>query len=103
LALSLAAPVWAEPQTAQPIRVIPKAYVSPGASGSIGTSERSARYELYGGQRVPSDIGSTRYESRSGSQSRETRGGIRQSVEYPGGYEVQHSPGQSSYQRERIR
>lgn len=103
LALALAAAVSAEPQTAQPIRLIPKTYVSPGASGSIGTSERAERYELYGGQRLPSAIGPSRSESHYGSQSQETRGAIRQSVEYPGGYQMQRSPGQSSYRREAVR
>ncbi|HBX56113.1 hypothetical protein [Pseudomonas sp. UBA2684] len=105
LGLLSALQAWAaEPQAAPPtIRLIPQAYVSPGASGSIGTSQRYERHDLYGGQRLPDHLGSTREQSQYGSQSLETRGGIRQSIEYPGGYEVQQSPGQGSYRRESTR
>lgn len=103
LGLGLAAQVYAEPQAPQTIRVIPKTYISPGASGSIGSSERVERYDLYGGQRVPGDGAARQYQSHYGRQSVESSGGIRQSVEYPGGHEVQRSPGQSSQQLEHRR
>lgn len=94
-ALVLATSTWADDQTPQTLRVIPKAYVSPGASGSIDSSERYRQYDIYGGQAVPRDSGSSHYES----QRFETRGGIRQTTEYPGGHEVQRYPGQSTQQR----
>ncbi len=103
LALALAAPVSAEPQTAQPIRLIPKTYVSPGASGSIGGSQHYEQHNLYGGQPLPGDGTLRRDESQYGSQFIESRGAIRQSIEYPGGYEVQTLPGKSSYRRESMR
>ncbi|WP_324733752.1 hypothetical protein [Pseudomonas paeninsulae] len=103
LGLVLAAQVCAEPQAPQTIRVIPKTYISPGASGSIGGSQYYEQHNLYGGQRLPGDGVLRRYQSQYGSQSSESRGAIRQSIEYPGGYEVQTLPGQSSqhYQRSR--
>lgn len=87
-----------EPQT---IRVIPKSYISPGASGSVSGSVRYEQHNLYGGQRLPQ--GSVRQESRYGSQSCETRGGIRQSTEYPGGLIIERQPGSGSYQQQRSR
>jgi hypothetical protein len=102
LATSLYADADADPRTPQSIRVIPKSYISPGASGSIGSSQQVERYDLYGGQRLPTD-GLRQNESHYGSQSVESRGTIRQSIEYPGGHEVQQYPGQSteSYERNR--
>lgn len=87
-----------EPQT---IRVIPKSYVSPGASGSVSGSASYQQYDLHGGQRLPQ--GSVRQESRYGSHSTETRGGIRQSTEYPGGLIIERQPGAGSYQQQRSR
>ena len=81
----------------QAIRVIPKSYVSPGASGSVSGSVYSLQYDLYGDQRVPQ--GGLRQESQYGSYSSETRGGIRQSIEYPGGLIIERQPGTSSFQR----
>jgi hypothetical protein len=101
LGLVLATQVCAEQQAPQTIRLIPKTYISPGASGSIGSSVRVERFDLYGGQRVPSDGAARQYHSDYGRQSVENRGGIRQSIEYPGGHEVQRSPGQSSQGLER--
>ena len=97
LAASFAGVAFADqPQT---IRVIPKSYVSPGASGSVSGSSSYQQHNLYGGQRLPQ--GSVRQESRYGSQSTETRGGIRQSIKYPGGLEVQRYPGQGGYEEHR--
>ncbi|WP_212629860.1 hypothetical protein [Pseudomonas sp. KB-10] len=87
-----------QPQT---IRVIPKSYVSPGASGSVSGSSSYEQHNLYGGQRLPQ--GSVRQESRYGSQSIGTRGGIRQTIEYPGGLIIERQPGGSSYQQQRSR
>ncbi|MGP0173802.1 hypothetical protein ACSVIJ_18235 [Pseudomonas sp. NCHU5208] len=87
-----------EPQT---IRVIPKSYVSPGAGGSVSGSAHYQQYDLYGGQRLPQ--GSVRQESRYGSHSTETRGGIRQSTEYPGGLIIERQPGAGGYQQQRSR
>ena len=87
-----------QPQT---IRVIPKSYVSPGASGSVSGSSSYEQHNLYGGQRLPQ--GSVRQESRYGSQSIEARGGIRQTIEYPGGLIIERQPGGSSYQQQRSR
>lgn len=99
LAVSVAAAAFADqPQT---IRVIPKTYVSPGASGSVSGSSSYEQHNLYGGQRLPQ--GSVRQESRYGSQSSETRGGIRQSIEYPGGLIIDRQPGSGSYQQQRSR
>ncbi|MBG0840967.1 hypothetical protein [Ectopseudomonas toyotomiensis] len=99
LAASVASAAFADqPQT---IRVIPKSYVSPGASGSVSGSSSYEQHNLYGGQRLPQ--GSMRQESRSGSYSSETRGGIRQSTEYPGGLIIERQPGSGSYQQQRSR
>lgn len=90
-----------QPQT---IRVIPKSYVSPGASGSVSGSSSYEQHNLYGGQRLPQ--GSVRQESSYGSYgsySSETRGGIRQSTEYPGGLIIERQPGSGSYQQQRSR
>jgi len=92
--------LWAGQQPPEQNRTIPRTYISPGASGSIGTSERHERYDLYGGQRIP---GATRQDSQYGSQSIETRGGIRQTIEYPDGRVIERTPGQGSYHRERSR
>ncbi|AEF22941.1 hypothetical protein [Pseudomonas fulva] len=90
----------ADERAPQTIRVIPKSYVSPGASGSVDTYERQEQYNLYGGQRLPQGINTRRYESGQSNSTFETRGGIRQSTEYPNGYEVQRYPGQGSQQYE---
>lgn len=101
VALLLSAPLYAEQQAPQTIRVIPKTYISPGASGSIGSSQQVERYDLYGGQRLPDGV--QRQAQRYGSQSVESRGGIQQSIEYPGGREVQQFPGQRTDYYERNR
>ncbi|GAC1032309.1 hypothetical protein thsps21_31370 [Pseudomonas sp. No.21] len=88
----------AEPNGQQTIRVIPKAYVSPGASGSVDTYESSQRYDVYGGQRVPSDINSTRSSSGYSSQDIQQRGGIRQTTEYPNGLIIERVPGRGTTQ-----
>lgn len=99
--LLLMAPLYADQQTPQTLRVIPKTYISPGASGSIGTSQTIERHNLYGGQRVPDGV---RHEQHHfGTQSLESRGTIKQSIEYPGGSRVQQYPGQSSDYYERRR
>lgn len=94
-----ALPSWAD--ATQPIRVIPKSYVSPGASGSVSGSAHFQQYDLYGGQRLPQ--APLREESRYGSHASEVRGGIRQSIEYPGGLRLELQPGSGSYQQQRSR
>ena len=99
LAASVASAAFADqPQT---IRVIPKSYVSPGASGSVSGSSSYQQHNLYGGQRLPQ--GSVRQECSYGSYSSESRGGIRQSTEYPGGLIIERQPGSGSYQQQRSR
>lgn len=100
LVTMVALPALADEVVRRPIQAVPIEYVSPGASGSVSSSSRSQRYDLYGGQAVPS------YGQQSqsyGSLSVQQRGGIRQSTEYPGGYEVQRYPGQSGYDVQRSR
>lgn len=87
----------------QTIRVIPKTSISNGSTGSISESRSSQQYDVYGGQRVPSNSGSVHQQNSTGSQSFETRGGIRQTTVYPGGYEVERTPGRSSYEQQRTR
>ncbi|MEO4047446.1 hypothetical protein AAFN46_10200 [Pseudomonas sp. CAU 1711] len=84
---------------AEPVRQpMPIEYVSPGASGSISGSVRSQSYDVYGGHAVPSQgYGSSRVQIQGGSSVRQS-GGIRQSIEYPGGIEIQRLPGQHSYE-----
>ncbi|SDG88696.1 hypothetical protein SAMN05216588_101313 [Pseudomonas flavescens] len=103
LAVLTATDASADERAPQTIRVISKAYVSPGASGSVDTYERQERYNLYGGQRIPQGIDSNRYESGQRSSTIETRGGIRQRIEYPNGQEVQRYPGQDSQQYQQRR
>ena len=99
--LLLVTPLYAEQQAPQTLRVIPKTYISPGASGSIGSSQTIESHNLYGGQRLPDGL--QRHEQRYGSQSIENRGTIKQTIEYPNGYRVQQYPGQSTEYDERIR
>src|SRR5690606_30424198 len=82
----------AEPrQTPREIRVIPKTYVSPGATGSIGGYQRYERHELINGQRLPQLDSHGRIRS-SDSQTQQW-GGMRQSTEYPGGLRIERLPG----------
>ncbi|RJG11092.1 hypothetical protein D3879_15610 [Pseudomonas cavernicola] len=71
---------------------ITRIYISPGASGSIGTSSRYERYDNYGGYRVPSG-GYRNERSFQGSGSSQTRGNVIQSIEYLGIGEFQDQPG----------
>ena len=82
---------------------IPVYSVSPGASGSVSSSARSQRYEVIDGRTVPEGGYSSQYGSRSGSFSVQQRGGIRQSIEYPGGQRIELQSGQGSYQVEQQR
>lgn len=100
-ALLTVTPLLAEQQPSPRLQVIPKSYISPGASGSIGTSERIEQYNLYGGQRLPNSV--QRYEQRDERQSVEHRGSIQQRIEYPSGHSVQQYPGQSSQSNVRSR
>lgn len=96
-ALSAGAGAQAEPtQPPRQIIVIPKTYVSPGASGSIGGYQQYEQRRLLNGQPLPE---LQRRESiRSGDSQFQQRGGIRQSTEYPGGLRIERYPGGGSYQ-----
>lgn len=98
----LAVPVQADEVVRRPIQAVPIEYVSPGASGSISSSSRSQNYDLYGGQAVPGQ-GYGQQSQSYGNSSVQQRGSIRQSTEYPGGFEVQRYPGQDSYEVQRSR
>ncbi|MGH8355602.1 MAG: hypothetical protein ACRERY_19060 [Pseudomonas sp.] len=90
----MAMPAWA----AEPaVRAIPKVYLSPGASGSIETYQRSQSHDVRGGYAVPSAAAGHDSSSYGGSIQQQ-RGAIRQSTEYPGGLEVERVPGRSQYQ-----
>ncbi|HSC82277.1 MAG TPA: hypothetical protein VLC30_01550 [Pseudomonas sp.] len=95
-------PVMAGEVVRQPIQTVPIEYVSPGAYGSVSSSSRSQGYDLSGGRAVPGQ-GYGRQSQSYGNSSVQQRGGIRQSTEYPGGYEVQRYPGQGSYEVQRSR
>ncbi|MEK1904677.1 MAG: hypothetical protein AAAB13_02780 [Pseudomonas sp.] len=101
LAAIIALPALAGEEVRRPIQAVPIEYVSPGASGSISSSSRSQNQNLYGGQALPEGYG--RQSQSYGSSSVQQSGGIRQSTEYPGGYEVQRYPGQNSYEVQRSR
>lgn len=101
LGMLLATPLYAEQPAPQTLRVIPKSYISPGASGSIGSSQSIENHTLYGGQRLPEGL--QRHEQRYGSQTIESRGAIKQTIEYPNGYRVQQDPRQDTEYHERRR
>lgn len=102
LGLGSTSPVFADEPVRQSHQPIPIEYVSPGASGSVDSSSRSQRYDVYGGYPVPSDRSSTRSHSYGSSQMQQN-GGIRQTIVYPNGREVQRYPGQNSYEIQRNR
>lgn len=79
-------------------RPVPIEYVSPGAYGSVSSSSRSRHADVYGGRVVPDQGYGGREVRIQGDSSVRQSGGIRQSIEYPGGVEVQRYPGQSGYE-----
>lgn len=98
VALLLASALSGAVLAVEPIhRPIPVEYVSPGASGSVSTYSRGQSYPLYEGHAVPGLGGRRQVEVRGGSALRQS-GGIRQSIGYPGGLEVQRYPGQRGYE-----
>lgn len=101
-ALLIGASVMAMPTlAADPVaRAIPKVFLSPGATGSIETYQRSQGYDIQGGYAVPSAAAGHASSSYGGS-TQQQRGALRQSTEYPGGLEVERVPGQSRYQENR--
>jgi hypothetical protein len=102
--LLLAATLSGAALGAEPVRrEIPIEYVSPGASGSVSSSSRSQSYDVYGGHAVPSQGYGRQVQIIQGGSSVQHSGGIRQSIEYPGGIEVQRYPGQNSYEVQRSR
>ncbi|MBB1521122.1 hypothetical protein [Aquipseudomonas guryensis] len=99
MAMAAVPALAAEPVSRQ-IQSVPIEYVSPGASGSISSSSSSQSYDVYGGYAVPSESGSTQRHAY-GSSGVQQNGGIRQSIKYPGGLEVQRYPGQNNYEVQR--
>lgn len=89
----------AEPR--QEIRVIPKTYVSPGASGSVSGHSRTEVRQRIGGYEVP--VVPLRQDELQIQHQQRGSGGLRQSTEYPGGLRIERQPGSSSehYQRTR--
>ncbi|QKE63936.1 hypothetical protein HNE05_11435 [Aquipseudomonas campi] len=101
LGIAMAAlPALAAETVSRQVQSVPIEYVSPGASGSISSSSSSQSHDVYGGYAVPSDSGSTQSHAY-GSSGVQQNGGIRQSIKYPGGLEVQRYPGQNSYEEQR--
>lgn len=70
------------PQWQQSPPAVQHIYVSPGASGNVGTSSSWQRYDGYGGNQVPRGYGETRSGAVIIDQG---SGGVRQSIEYPNG------------------
>jgi hypothetical protein len=101
MGMLLVGPLYAEQHAPQTLRVIPKTYISPGASGSVGSSQQVDNHNLYGGQRLPSGL--QQHQQRYDSRAVEHRGALKQSIEYPNGYRVQQFPGQGSAYHERRR
>lgn len=89
----------AEPR--QEIRVIPKSYVSPGASGSVSGHSRSEVRERVGGYEVP--VIPSRQEDLQIQYQQRNSGGLRQSTEYPGGLRIERQPGSGSEHYQRVR
>jgi hypothetical protein len=85
----------AQPLTRQP-QSIERYSVSPGASGSIGGSSRSQRYDVSPVAGVPNAV-STRSTTVYGGSSVQQSGAIRQSTEYPNGMRVPQQSEQGSY------
>jgi hypothetical protein len=96
--LLLAGVAHAEPgQAPRQIIVIPKTYVSPGASGSIGGYQQYEQRQWINGRPLP-DL-NRRESIQSGDYQFQQRGGIRQSTEYPGGLRIERYPGDGGFQR----
>lgn len=89
----------AEPR--QEIRVIPKSYVSPGASGSVYGHSRSEVRERIGGHEVP--VLPSRQEDLQIQYQQRNSGGLRQSTEYPGGLRIERQPGSGQEHYQRVR
>ncbi|MDN6859720.1 hypothetical protein QO207_24300 [Pseudomonas sp. CAN2814] len=71
-----------QPQWQQSPPAVQRIYISPGASGSVGTSSNWQTYDGYGGTQVPRGYGETRSGTVIIDQG---SGGVRQSIEYPNG------------------
>lgn len=96
----LALPAVAAEPLNQPAAGIPVFSVSPGASGSIGSSSRSINRDVQLLPGVPSGV-STRSSQVSGQSSVQQSGGLRQSIEYPNGRRVPQQSVQHSFERRR--
>lgn len=97
--------IWTLPVlAAEPLKRQPQAIevysVSPGASGSIGSSSRSQSYDVQPVPGLPNGV-STRSSTVYGGSTLQQSGGIRQSTEYPNGLRVPQQSVQGSYQYQR--
>lgn len=97
LLLAVAAAQAEQGQSPRQIIVIPKTYVSPGATGSIGGYQHYEQRQLINGRPLPQLDG--RESIRSGDYQLQQRGGIRQSTEYPGGLRIERQPGNGVFER----
>ena len=84
----------------QEIRVIPKTYISPGASGSVGGYGQWEQRHYIGGQPVPV-VPLHERESTILHEQRST-GGIRQTIEYPG-LRIERQPGREQQHYRQVR
>ncbi len=96
----LALPAVAAQPLNQPAASIPVFSVSPGASGSIGSSSRSINRDVQLVPGVPSGV-PTRSSRVSGQSSVQQSGGLRQSIEYPNGRRVPQQSVQHSFEQRR--
>ncbi|MBX9914569.1 MAG: hypothetical protein K2Y25_11800 [Pseudomonadaceae bacterium] len=102
LSVGLTLPARATEPNNRPTQNIPIFSVSPGASGSVGSSSNSISRDVQQVPGVPSGV-SSRRSTVSGSSSVRQSGGLRQSVEYPDGRRVQQPSVQDSFEQQRER
>ncbi len=102
LSVGLTLPTWAAEPTNRHRQSIPVFSVSPGASGSVGSSSSSISRDVQQVPGVPNGA-SSRRSTVSGSSSVRQTGGLRQSVEYPDGRRVQQPSVQGRFEQQRER
>jgi hypothetical protein len=100
LSFWLALPALAAEPSSRPMQSIPVFSVSPGASGSVGSSSRSINRDVQLVPGVPSGV-PTRSSTVSGQSSVQQSGGLRQSIEYPNGRRVPQQSVQGSFEQRR--
>ncbi len=93
LGFLLAPMAWVELHGSEPVRLIPKVYVSPGASGSIGSFERYQHSESSAAQAFLPYRDSAPSRLREHKQTERVRGALQQSLEYPAGVGLQQPRG----------